>query len=157
MMRFRFSLFEALSILVLLSSVAVARPAVSIQQTDRVVVRGRVVCLNEQGKPLTGDCPDLPSAFGLKSNDGKLYRFLTEDTATAIFTDARVRARELQITAVTRSQDRLEIIKIQSVKEGKLYDLYYFCEVCNIITYEPGLCMCCREETEFRETPVPEP
>ena len=157
MMRFRAPLFEALYLLILFSSLAVARPSASVQQQDRVVVRGRVVCLNQEGDPLGRGCPDLPALFGLKSNDGKFYRFLPEDTATAIFADRRVRQRELQIIAILRSSDRLEIIKIQSVKEGRLYDLYYFCEVCNINTYAPGPCMCCYEEMEFRETLAPSP
>jgi rubrerythrin len=48
----------------------------------------------------------------------------------------------------------LELIKVQSIREGKLYDIYYFCEICNIREYAPGLCPCCRNELEFRETPV---
>jgi rubrerythrin len=72
---------------------------------------------------------------------------------TAMFTDMRVRQRDLQITARLRAGDQLELIKVQSVKEGKLYDLFYFCEVCNIRAYAPGPCPCCRNEMEFRETP----
>lgn len=150
-------LFGALFLLSLFSSSGVVGRSDSIDHPDRVIVRGRVVCLSEEGKPLTGDCPDAPTLFGFEGNDGKFYKFLPEDTATAMFVDRRVRARELQIVAVARPKDHLEIIKIQSVREGRLYDLYYFCEVCNITTYAPGLCMCCREEMEFRETPAPLP
>jgi len=41
---------------------------------------------------------------------------------------------------------------VQSVKEGKLYDIFYYCEVCSITAYTPGLCPCCRNELEFRES-----
>ena len=78
---------------------------------------------------------------------------LPTDTMTAVFTDTRVRQRELQVTARLRAGDQLEIIKVQSVKEGKLYDILYYCEVCSITAYTPGLCPCCRNELEFREKP----
>ena len=61
--------------------------------------------------------------------------------------------RRFQITARLHSGDQLEIIKVQSVKEGKLYDIHYYCDVCSITAYVPGLCPCCRNELEFRETP----
>jgi hypothetical protein len=63
-----------------------------------------------------------------------------------------VRERELQITARLREGNQLETIKVQSVKDGKLYDIYYFCDICSIRAYTPGLCPCCRNELEFRET-----
>ena len=93
------------------------------------------------------------SRFGFASKNGKLYTFLTTDTMTPVFTDTRVRQRELQITARLYAGDQLETIKVQSVKEGKLYDIFYYCDVCSITSYTPGLCPCCRNELEFRETP----
>ncbi len=39
--------------------------------------------------------------------------------------------------------------------DGKLHDVHYYCEVCNITAYAPGLCPCCRREMELKETPVP--
>jgi hypothetical protein len=98
-------------------------------------------------------CDGANHSFGFQSKSGKLYKFLSGDPMTPIFTDNRVRQRELQISARLHSGEQLEIIKVQSVKEGKLYDVFYFCEVCNITAYVPGLCPCCRAELEFRETP----
>jgi hypothetical protein len=72
---------------------------------------------------------------------------------TPVFADSRVRQRELQITARAHARDELEIIKVQSIKAGKLYDIFYYCDVCSITAYVPGLCPCCRNELEFRETP----
>jgi hypothetical protein len=120
-----------------------------------VVVLGRAVCLDSTGRE--GDsffgCEDANHSFGFASKAGKLYRFLPGDAMTAMFTDIRVRQRELQVTARLHSGSRLEVIKVQSVKEGKLYDIFYYCDVCNIKSYAPGLCPCCRNELEFKETP----
>ena len=119
------------------------------------VIRGRAVCLDAAGREVSSlfGCPGTGGRFGFASKDGKLYKFLPTDTMTQLFTDPRVRQRELQIAARLHAADQLEVIKVQSVKEGKLYDIFYYCEVCSITAYVPGLCPCCRNELEFRERP----
>jgi hypothetical protein len=117
------------------------------------VVRGRAVCLDASGHEVGSlfGCPES-SGFGFASKNGRLYKFLPADTMTSLFADSRVRQRELQITARLHTGDQLEIIKVQSIKAGKLYDIFYHCDVCSITAYVPGLCPCCRNELEFRET-----
>jgi hypothetical protein len=142
----------------MLSSMALARRAESQTKAGPVVVRGRLVC---PGEPATADgdqkCLQSPHLYKLASADGRLFSFMPTDSLTAMFADPRVRQRELQITAHQVSRGELELTRIQSVKEGKPYDLYFFCEVCNITAYAPGPCSCCREELEFRETPAEVP
>lgn len=120
------------------------------------IFRGRAFCVDGKGRLLdpAEKCDLESSRFKFQTPGGKAYDFLQSDLSVAIFTDSRVRARELQLTANLYPEDQLEIIKVQSVRAGKLYDLYYFCEVCNITAYAPGPCTCCREEMEFRETPA---
>ena len=119
------------------------------------VLRGRAVCLDAAGHEVSSlfGCLGTSGRFGFATKDGRLYKFLPVDTMTALFTDARVRQRELQIAARLHPGDQLEVIKVQSIKEGKLYDIFYYCDVCSITAYVPGLCPCCRNELEFRETP----
>ena len=117
------------------------------------VVRGRVVCLDPRGREDAVACSGATTNFGLVSADGKRYKFLPSDSSTAMFGDSRVRQRELQITAKLLPDDKLEIVTVQSIRDGKLYDIYYYCELCNITAYAPGPCVCCRQELEFRETP----
>jgi len=119
------------------------------------VVRGRAVCLDGAGREADSlfGCNEASHHFGFAGKDGRLYKLSATDTMTAMFSDPRVRQRELQVTARLRAGDQLEVIKVQSIKEGKLYDIFYFCEVCNIKAYAPGLCPCCRNDLEFRETP----
>jgi hypothetical protein len=138
-------------------SLAAALSPISFQEDEPalVVVRGRAVCLDSTGRERDSffGCDEANNLFGFASKAGKLYKFLPGDAMTAMFTDIRVRQRELQVTARLHSGYRLEVIKVQSVKEGKLYDIFYYCEVCNIKSYAPGLCPCCRNELEFKETP----
>ncbi|MFY9557263.1 MAG: hypothetical protein WAV20_05875 [Blastocatellia bacterium] len=125
------------------------------QDNGLVVLRGRAVCLDSGDRPVDPlfGCKETNNRFGFASKDGRLYKFLATDIMTAVFTDTRVREREIQLTARLQPGSQLEIIKVQSVKAGKIYDIYYFCEVCNIRAYVQGLCPCCRNELEFRETP----
>ena len=138
-------------------SLAFALSPIGFQEDEPalVVVRGRAVCLDSIGRE--GDsflgCDGANQSFGFASKAGKLYKFLPGDVMTAMFTDIRVRQRELQVNARLHSGYRLEVIKVQSIKEGKLYDIFYYCDVCNIKSYAPGLCPCCRNELEFKETP----
>ncbi|HWN97823.1 MAG TPA: hypothetical protein VNS63_00975 [Blastocatellia bacterium] len=122
------------------------------ESNSLTVIRGRVVCFDARGRNDAVSC-DSNSTFGLLSIDGKRYKFLLTDSSTAMFADSRVRQRDLQITAKLLPGDKLETVTVQSIKQGKLYDIYYFCELCNIRAYAPGPCPCCRNELEFRETP----
>jgi len=123
-----------------------------------VTARGRVVCLDAGESPLGigRDCDPAASGFdhfGLTTYQGKVHSFLARDARAEMFTDPRVRARELEVTGWLTAEGRLEITKIFSVVEGKLHDLYYFCSVCNIKSHTPGPCWCCRADFELKEDP----
>ncbi|HKV43003.1 MAG TPA: hypothetical protein VJX67_27665 [Blastocatellia bacterium] len=124
-----------------------------------VVLTGTVACVDKSGHSLAADreCPLDPGKFVLTTTDGTLYSFLSTDVMTAMFTDTRVRQRLLRITALEHPGHQLEVDTVQSIKDGKLYDIYYYCDICNITEYAPGPCPCCRKELEFKETPASEP
>ena len=133
-----------------------ARQAESAGQTSLMVLRGHILCFDDSGKRLDAllGCNGPNVRYALSDGNGKLHDFSSADASAAIFSDVRVRQRELQVTAQTTAKGQLEIVRVQSLREGRLYDLYYFCELCNIRAYAPGLCPCCRNEMEFRETPA---
>jgi len=151
----------ALLLISALSPVAPAQEKAKAGEEPRqVMLRGRVVCITEEFQRLyqaEADCDRRGHVYGLKTAEGKLYSFLPTDMAAAIYDDQRFRERELQVTARLFPQTSfIEVIKLQSVRAGKVYDLYYYCEVCNIATHKPGPCVCCHEPVEFRETPAEE-
>jgi hypothetical protein len=125
----------------------------------QVVLRGRASCVESNGKtvPDDSDCSIDSVKFTFHSKDGKIYTFVPDDALTAMLTDHRVRRQELQLTAWERRKDQIELIAVQSAKNGKLYDVFYYCDVCNITAYAPGPCPCCRRELEFKEAPATEP
>ena len=153
--------FAGASLLSMTGFVAVVRAQdkeKSPEQPQTVVLRGRVVCLAEEYQKLyqaVADCEHRGHTYALKTDAGKLYPFLPTDTAAAIYLDERYRVRELQVTARIFPQvSFIEVIKLQSWRDKQLYNLYYFCDVCNIATHKPGPCECCQEPVQFRETLV---
>ena len=149
------------SLLMTIAAPILLLQAASGQQADPaghtlMVLRGHVICLDAAGKPLDGvlRCNEPGGRYAFLDKNGTRHDFSATDTSAAIFSDLRVRQRELQITAQLTAKDQLELVRVQSLRDGKLYDLYYFCELCNIRAYAPGLCPCCRNEMEFRETPA---
>ncbi|RPJ57404.1 MAG: hypothetical protein EHM23_20645 [Acidobacteria bacterium] len=118
-------------------------------------IEGTVVCADEQGSVLpSADTCTVSHSYALRTDQGKVYFFLKQDPRAEIFHDARVRARRLRISGWARQGNRIEIIKLQSVRNGSLYDVYYFCETCNIKALVGGPCPCCQADLEFRETPA---
>ena len=127
-------------------------------EAQTVSLRGKVICLTEElQKPyqIITDCETRGHVYSLKTAAGKFHPFLPVDTAAAIWMDERFRQRDLQVTArVFPAIDFIEVIKLQSWRDGKLHDLYYFCDICSISSHKPGPCECCQEPVEFRETPA---
>ena len=117
-----------------------------------VVVRGSVVCVNASGSEIS--CHGDDRLFALRTADGSQFFFLSEDPNSRMFEDERLHQRELEVRGWLRGEDRLEIIKVHSVKNDKLFDIYYFCSTCNIKAFVGGLCWCCQEQFEFREVSV---
>lgn len=122
------------------------------ESDNEVIVRGRVICVDEKKSEVSCDRKD--HLFALEVVDGTRYVFVPEDSNSRIFEDERLHERELQVKAWKRGQDQLEIIKVYSIKNEQLFDVHYFCQTCNIKAFVGGLCWCCQEEFEFRETPV---
>ena len=141
--------------LVLLFSVFSSGWSISREPVD-VTVRGVLVCLTDQGEtsPVNDDCSQPGERFALQSPTGKLTLFTPEDPRAEIFKDSRVWSREFEIFGRKRAENVIEIIHLHGIESEQLIRLYYRCDVCNIDAFAPGLCWCCQEEFEFRESPV---
>lgn len=68
--------------------------------------------------------------------------------------DPRLLNREIRVEGDWAADGTLMVSKFYTVKNGKLYRIRYFCEVCNIEAYEPGNCECCQQPTELQEIPA---
>jgi hypothetical protein len=119
--------------------------------TANLEVTGFLVCLDGAFKETT--CGTTPEILGLKAAGGKIYPLKKHENVDALFVEKRLQTREFQLTLRKEesSSPWFELVKSQFIRSGKVYDFHYFCEVCNITTHAPGICLCCREQTEYRE------
>jgi hypothetical protein len=66
-----------------------------------------------------------------------------------------LQGRAVQITGRRATGSQLfQVTAVHTIKNGKLHDVYYWCENCQLQSNEPGPCKCCGGETTLTEVPV---
>ena len=126
-------------------------------RAEEIRIRGHLVCLAEAMHDLyRADLPtDHEHLYGFETTDGEFYTLLRTDLSEALFVDERLHEKTLIITGRTFPKTHLlEAIRLQSVHEGVLHDLYYYCDTCAIRSAAPGDCVCCQAPVELVEKPV---
>jgi len=122
-----------------------------------VHTRGVLVCLLEEMQKLHAvQVPPVHEHLsGVRAEDGRLYTLLKTSTSGFLFTDPRFRGRTLVLAGRTfPGTGLLEVNRADWLKEGKQYEVYYWCEVCSIKGVDPGPCACCQGPVELRERPA---
>ena len=119
-------------------------------------LRGKVVCLPEEMHRVYQT--DLPTnhehIYGLKTTNGIYYMLLRTKLSEALFADQRLREKELLLTGNVLPKSQIfDVTKMNSIRNGVVYDLYYYCEICVIKTVAPGPCVCCQAPVELVEKP----
>lgn len=120
------------------------------QDSTSVTLRGRVHVEQAAGKPAS----EAIATF--RATDGKQLRLKRTITSEGLFTDPHVRTLDLEVSGRAEGS-ALDVIQVRSIHDGKLHDLFYWCETCRIRSSAPGPCWCCFQPFEFREEPIPTP
>jgi hypothetical protein len=110
-------------------------------------------------KRLAGYVVILPgSATNLlfKTDSGLAYNLKRSTAAEALFLDPELLKKHLLLTGKVQGKDFEVTGILHSVREGKVYELFYYCDICSISSSFPGLCQCCREPSVLTEKAVPE-
>ena len=68
--------------------------------------------------------------------------------------DKRLLSREMRLVGAVQPDGSFQVQKIFTVRDGRLYRVQYYCNVCNIVAVEPGRCVCCQRPTKLQEIPV---
>lgn len=122
--------------------------------------RGRVVCMAEEMKKHYGANvqPVHEHLLGfrldgeLPADTARYYTLLRTDQSEALYVDKRFSDHTLILTGRTFPQTNLlEVSGWQWYRGDQLFDVYYWCEVCSIRGFDPGLCACCQAPVELRE------
>jgi hypothetical protein len=113
-----------------------------------------------EGKPpaaLEGKLLSTPGVGPVLKEHGK-DQLLSAVTPYLLHTleDKRLANREVRVEGVPKADGSFEVARLYTIRNGKLYRVRYFCNVCNIEALEPGNCVCCQQPTELQEIPVTE-
>jgi len=132
-------------------SAGFARERPPLAEAANLQIAGVLVCLDGTLKETA--CGATPEILGLKAAGGKIYPLKKHENVDALSAEKRLQTREFRLTLRKdeASSPWFELVKSQFIRGGKTYDFHYFCEVCNITTHAPGICLCCREPTEYQE------
>ena len=145
-----FAVCGAISIL-LLGSARSDEPATKPSFFD-----GKVVPLKELvekiGSQLDADAE--PSWLALVTPKGDIYPLIKDEGSRMFFKDASLLKRPMRLTGkLLPKSTLLQVLEVHSMKDGKLHDIYYWCDICSIKRYEKKICECCGGPMELREEP----
>src|SRR5438093_561872 len=127
-------------------------------EVKEVDLRGRIVCLPEAMHELyqTDLPPNHEHIYGFKTSNGTFYTLLRAKLSEALFVDEQVRKKELLLRGHVLPKSQIfEMTGMKSVRNGVVYDLFYYCDVCAIKTLSQGPCMCCQGPVKLVEQPLP--
>jgi len=98
---------------------------------------------------------DHQHLYGIKSENGKYYTLLRTPLSEALFLDKRLHKKDLVVKGrVFPMSQLLEVMSFMSIKDGALYEIYYYCDTCYIRTVAPGNCDCSQAPVVLIEKPV---
>lgn len=121
-------------------------------------VRGRVVWLAEAMAEKHG-VTVVPEAekrvLALERADGTLLPLVEDVRGRGFRRDERLRKMDVELL-VRRFDDApfAQIIRVYEIKDGRKYELDYWCEICAIAMYELKACDCCQGPIELRRREV---
>ncbi len=91
----------------------------------------------------------------LETADHKLVTLEGEPETLEVLADKRLDNADIELLGHYSAPDRFVVGPFYTSKsmlvhkDGKVYTISYWCPVCSIRTYTPGLCRCCRQETQL--------
>jgi len=106
----------------------------------------------ETGTALRGKLTKVPGDLpALQTAEGKLVPLTGDADTVGVLGDARLAQADFEVIG-KQDGEKFTINPIYTAalfayKNGKRLRVTYWCDVCSIRTYTPGLCWCCREET----------
>lgn len=89
---------------------------------------------------------------GIRTDDGKRVALHGDEQTEKVLRDGRLQGWDFEVRGHLREDGCFEILPIHlaalfTYRDGKLLRVTYYCDVCAIRTFSPGICMCCRDET----------
>ena len=96
--------------------------------------------------------PGTSRTAAFKTESGAVYTLVSNRMSLALFTDTNLHGRTLLLKGVVSAGPRFEVTgNLRSIRDGKIHELYYYCDICAIKGSDPGPCTCCREPVHLVE------
>ena len=115
-------------------------------------VRPLAELLDKQGAKLDADA--AAHWMALVSDDGKIYPLVKDDGARMFFKDKALLNRPMRLKAkLIPGSQLLQVVNVYSNIQGKLHEVYYWCDICSIRRQEAGTCECCGAPMVLKEEP----
>jgi hypothetical protein len=109
--------------------------------------------VSKHGAKLDADA--APHWLALVSEDGRIYPLVKDAGSRMFFKDATLLNRPVRLTGrLLKGSNLLQVVGVHTYLQGRLHEVYYWCDICTIRTYEAGICDCCGGPMEFREVPI---
>ena len=97
---------------------------------------------------------DSPDTIAFKTEAGKVVELAVEGDDFQMFQDPKLQDRQWEMEGQMVDEGRFDPAHIFTLHDGQRHKVTYYCEVCHIVSYRPGRCMCCQDEVVLQETPV---
>ena len=91
--------------------------------------------------------------FALATVDGKTYPLIDDDRSRMFFEEPGLRGRSMRLTG-RLEKGALRVTSVQSVVDGKVHDVYYWCDACELGYFRSGKCHCCGAKVKLLEVEV---
>ena len=118
-------------------------------------LRGRIVWMAEALKRRFGIESDLDAAetvIALETGDGRLYQIVKDARGRGFWLDPRLRGIDVELVVRRyEGSPAVQIVRWYKLRDGRKYELDYWCDICAIPMYELKSCDCCQGETRLRE------
>ncbi len=143
---------------VLTGVVVLAAPQSERPKPKTVTVEGKLVAVADVLAERYGVRMDADAAatlHAIERKDGTLLPLLKNVGSNMLFNEKRLVGQVVRIEGRQYHEvQMLDVISFHTVKAGKLYEAYYWCDTCVIKVYRSGRCPCCPTEVVYRQTPV---
>lgn len=91
----------------------------------------------------------------LVTKDGKSYPLLRDDGGKRFFKDVALFNREMRLAGkLDEKTGMLRVFSVHTIKNGTVFEIFYWCDICAIKRHERMICECCNGPMELREEPL---
>ena len=106
----------------------------------------------DAGRALRGRLGKNPGGLPAIDSNGKLTALEGDPDTLGVLNDARLAGSDFEVVGAATPSGTFRIDPIHkralfTYRSGKRLMVTYWCDVCAIRTYTPGMCWCCREDT----------